>query len=122
MAQSGVLQASRIQLIRGLVRTMTMPTSPPGRPSLPQVSSTVGRLFRRGTYTNPHKRWRLYAASVTGAALRLGYAPLGAAPPVPMEDASSIFHGGPAVRALSRLQRLQVRTYADGYYAWLITG
>ena len=51
MAQSGVLQASRIQLIRGLVRTMTMPTSPPGLISLPQVSSAVGRLFRWETHT-----------------------------------------------------------------------
>src|SRR5215210_5098955 len=51
MAQSGVLQASRIQLIRGLVRTMTMPTSPPGLVSLPQVSSAVGRLFRWETHT-----------------------------------------------------------------------
>jgi hypothetical protein len=52
MAQSGVLQASRIQLIRGLVRTMTKPTSPPTDPaSLPQVSSAAGRLFRWETDT-----------------------------------------------------------------------
>src|SRR5919107_332704 len=55
MAQSGVLQASRIQLIRGLVRTMTKPTSPPGLISLPQVSSAVGRLFRWETDTGTVK-------------------------------------------------------------------
>jgi hypothetical protein len=45
--QSGVLQASRIQLIRGLVRTMTMPTSPPtDLTSLPRISSPAGRPFR----------------------------------------------------------------------------
>ena len=47
LAQLGVLQASRIQLIRGLLGTMTKPTFPPTDPaSLPQVSSTAGRLLR----------------------------------------------------------------------------
>src|ERR671916_341682 len=59
MAQSGVLQASRVQLIRGLVRTMTMPTSPPtDLASLPQVSFPVGRADPVGNSLPPEWRGR----------------------------------------------------------------
>src|SRR5215218_10220241 len=69
LAQSGVLQASRIQLIRGLDRTMTMPTSPPTDPiSLPQVSSAVGRLFRWETdFGSPLCTARLLVGGDDGA-------------------------------------------------------
>lgn len=46
LAHSGVLRASRVQLMRGLRRTMTTPTSPPALTSLPQVPSPAGRPFR----------------------------------------------------------------------------
>ena len=47
MAQSGVLWVPRVQLIRGLTRTMNMADlSADGRSIMPQVSSTVGREFR----------------------------------------------------------------------------
>src|SRR3712207_4865112 len=71
MAQSGVLQAYRIQLIRGLVRTMTMPTSPPTDPvSLPQVSSTAGRPFRWATDTNGPDWWLACDWSVAEGMIR----------------------------------------------------
>src|SRR5215218_9502505 len=69
LAQSGVLQASRVQLIRGLVRTMTKPTSPPtDLASLPQVSFPVGRADPVG---NSYQRPRI----VTGRAFPLSALP-----------------------------------------------
>jgi len=47
VAQSGVLERPRVQLMRGLVCTKTKPTSPPAAPrhSIP-VSSPAGRRTR----------------------------------------------------------------------------
>ena len=46
MAQSGVLRMPRVQLIRGLARTIEKADlSADDRQTMPQVSSTVGRCF-----------------------------------------------------------------------------
>src|SRR5215218_9463474 len=88
LAQSGVLQASRVQLIRGLVRTMTTPISPPTDPtSLPRVSSPAGRAspaanrYALATHI-PARRVLLANLDITSGlrpALVVGLAALGAA-------------------------------------------